>query len=150
MKIENSYEPSLESSILARNSGNIETWVHSFLNGEGNNKQLSEGLNKEQRWWIGPLEFELKTLKLTTGPGREYHEENAHWNNRIKNIVKAIKEGKEMPPLIAEWKTDTKELSLADGNHRCQGLIDSGFKKYWVITWFNKKEDYQYFLNKKL
>jgi len=41
--------------------GDIETWVHLFLKGEGDNVGLSEGLKNRTRHWVGPIEVEWKS-----------------------------------------------------------------------------------------
>jgi len=36
--------------------GNIEAWIHDYLQNEGNNIPLSDGLKLRKRYWLGPLE----------------------------------------------------------------------------------------------
>ncbi|MBB6024723.1 hypothetical protein HNR77_005858 [Paenibacillus sp. JGP012] len=44
-------------------ANDIETWVHLFLNGEGNNIVMSEELKKKKRYWLGPIEIDMKYMK---------------------------------------------------------------------------------------
>lgn len=120
--------------------GDIESWVHKFLLGPGNNKELSDGLKLERRWWRGPLEFPLDDLERTCGPGLKFHEDRDHWNSRIDAIVHAIAGGTKMPPLIGEYKNGI--VRLTDGNHRCAALMKACVEKYWAVIWYNSAEDF--------
>ncbi|WP_422661291.1 hypothetical protein ACK8P5_12725 [Paenibacillus sp. EC2-1] len=61
----------------------------------------------------------------------EYVENKDWWNNKISQISDRIKDGWDMPPLIAENRNGT--FSIRDGNHRLGALE----KKCYVIIWDN-------------
>jgi hypothetical protein len=47
--------------------GQLEGWIDAFLRAEGNNVPLADGLKKQKRYWIGPLQFPLKIAGLKKG-----------------------------------------------------------------------------------
>ena len=134
----------LEAALVARDQGTFPQWLDAFLRGSGTNVPLADGLRRDQRWWIGPVEIELSQLTLKCGPGLEYHEEEASWNARIGALAAKIGQGLKVPPLIAEYKDGM--LFLADGNHRYGALQLSGLQHYWTAIWFNSKEDFDSFV----
>jgi hypothetical protein len=69
-------EYTLASALEYSEKGNIEEWVHGFLLGIGKNKELSDGLKKQKRFWIGPIRIELNKLVRCCGPeeGMKYAE----------------------------------------------------------------------------
>ncbi|MDO3412480.1 hypothetical protein QWJ34_22135 [Saccharibacillus sp. CPCC 101409] len=117
--------------------GELEEWVHLFLNAEGNNAELSKGLKREPRTWTGPFEVELAKLERIVGPEAhmEYVEEEAAWNDRVDRIAARLQTGWDMPPLILEQRTDT--FSVRDGNHRLGAAERLGRKICPVIVWEN-------------
>jgi len=133
----------IEQALDFSKKGNIEEWVYLFLLGEGKNTPLSEGLRKQKRYWIGPIEIELSLLPTIVGyeSHKEYKESLESWNRRISSMIKDIETGWIPAPLIAEYRKEG--LSLRDGNHRQGALVEVGFKKYHTIIWFNSKEDFE-------
>ncbi len=113
----------------------IEEWVHIFLTNEGDNKELSEGLKLQKRYWVGPVLIELKELKRCCGPepDMEFVQPRDNWERHIERFQKLIQNGWKMPPLIAANVNGT--LSVRDGNHRLEALIRENIKKFWVIIW---------------
>lgn len=115
--------------------GDIETWVHLFLNGEGDNVGLSEGLKSRKRHWVSPIEVELSILERVVGPElqMEYVENEEWWGYNINQICQRIEGGWDMPPLIAENRNGV--LSVRDGNHRYGALERLKRNKCHVIVW---------------
>lgn len=127
--------------------GRIEEWVQFFLSEEKKNIGLFEGLKKQKRFWIGPLEIELSLLPRITGPEAhmEYVVEKEGFDAKIQKMLLDIKNAWMPAPLIAEYRN--ANLSLRDGNHRRQALELAGLKKYWTIIWFNSEEDFKKYQN---
>jgi len=121
--------------------GDIETWVHTFLQDEGKNKPLSDGLKKQKRYWLGPIEIDFSKLDRIVGPeeGMEYPESIEGWNERVGKMSDDVAKGWIPAPLIVEYRNGI--LSLRDGNHRMAALQKSGVSKYWTIIWFNSEID---------
>lgn len=125
----------LQEALEARKTETIENWVHDFLNQEGNNQGFSEGLKRFKRYWLGPVLMDLRKIKRCCGPEPEmvYHEPEENFNRRIDGIMKAIENGKEMPPLIVKYENGVYELN--DGNHRHEALLRMNQPYYYVILW---------------
>ncbi|MBY0159710.1 hypothetical protein H0178_28655 [Cytobacillus firmus] len=89
----------LKSAIEFASKNDIETWVHLFLNDEGDNEGLSNGLKLKTRYWIGPVEIETRFLDRVVGPelNMEYVEDEAWWNHNINEICTRLANGWDMP-----------------------------------------------------
>ncbi|PCL93019.1 chromosome partitioning protein ParB [Paenibacillus lautus] len=116
-------------------ANDIETWVHLFLNGEGDNIVMSEDLKKKKRYWLGPIEIDMKYLERIVGPEEhlEYEEDIKWWNYNIDQICSRFESGWDMPPLIA--KIENGNFRLHDGNHRLGALQKLNKEKYYLIIW---------------
>ena len=139
----------LGKAIKMGKNGRIEDWVHEYLMQPhpAGNVGFSEGLKRAKRYWIGPVKIDLSVLIQICGPSRKYrfHENKRTWDLRIKENIKKLKCNENPPPLIVEYKK--KRLLIADGNHRFAALRDFGVDKYWVILWFNSKNDYEKYMH---
>ncbi|WP_145329955.1 ParB N-terminal domain-containing protein [Paenibacillus xylanexedens] len=113
----------------------IEAWIHLFLNGEGDNVGLSEGLKMKRRYWLGPIEINISYLERVVGPesNMEYVEDENLWNHNINQISDRIESGWDVPPLIAENREGF--LSVRDGNHRLGALQKLNKEKCYVVIW---------------
>ena len=119
----------------------IETWVHLFLNGEGDNVVMSNDLKLKKRYWLGPIEIETSFLDRVVGPepDLEYVEDEKWWNHNINQISERLNAGWDMPPLIAENRNGA--LSVRDGNHRLGALQKLNIDKCFLIIWDDNGED---------
>ncbi len=131
----------LKSAMDFASKNDIETWVHLFLNGEGDNLGLSEGLKNKKRYWLGPIEIETRLLDRVVGPelDMEYVEDEKWWNHNINEICIRLEDGWDMPPLIAETRNGS--LSIRDGNHRLGALQKLNKEKCFLIIWDDNGED---------
>jgi ParB-like nuclease domain. len=131
----------LKSAMEFASNNDIETWVHLFLNGEGDNEGLSNGLKLKKRYWVGPIEIEARILDRIVGPepDLEYVEDEKWWNHNIDQICKRIEDGWDMPPLIAENRDGY--LSVRDGNHRLGAIQKLKLEKCFLIIWDDNGED---------
>ncbi|NLB91122.1 MAG: ParB N-terminal domain-containing protein [Clostridiales bacterium] len=136
------YEPTTYSAKEYANQNILEEWVHEFLCGEGDNKEFSEGLKREKRYFKAPKIMSLDLFKRCYGPepGMKYHippEDKDQLKNfwiNINSIAKRYSQGDwDMPPLIVEECDGVLELN--DGNHRYEALKSLGINQYWVIVW---------------
>lgn len=132
----------LNEALEANKNGKMEEWIHAFLNTNGRNKILSDGLRKEKRYWLGPLEVNLSLLNRIQGPADDAENSNIEekWLNRINPMISDLALGWQPAPLIAEYKQG--KLMIRDGGHRIYSLKKAGFLKYWTIIWANSENDY--------
>ena len=131
------------TAIQFAKEGNIETWVHTYLNsGDWANPAFSEGLKLQKRWWHGPIELPLSMLQPALGPEphMEYYVDNAYWQKQTQKLAASFTTLLALPPLIAEYRQGL--LSIRDGNHRYGALQIKGWHSCWVIIWYNSAEDY--------
>ena len=112
---------------------NLRIQALEYLRGEGDNTKLADRIGSTVCQSIELVNFPLKDLKRIIGPDKKltYFEEEEIWEERVSKLTSAIEEGYEPLPLFATnfWG----ETALADGNHRHEALIRSGFESYWVI-----------------
>ena len=136
------FEATLKSAIEYGRQNRLEEWVHEYLCGEGDNKELSEHLMIGPPKYEGPKLMNLSLLKRIYGPepDMEYHipEDDTEqikwfWLN-TGGISERYRAGSwDMPPLIIQECNGEYELN--DGNHRLEALKILGVKEYWVILW---------------
>ena len=121
----------------------VSEHVDTFLRGEGNNIPLADGLQKQKRYWIGPVNFPLDRLVRSCGPeeSMEYKESEEGWNSRLNSLVKHIEGGGRFFPLIATY-TDGL-FSVRDGNHRYGALKKLGIKSHPTYIWSDTEELYR-------
>ena len=131
----------IEEAIDFSIKGKIEEWVHLFLNSIGDNKPLSEGLNLQKRFWLGPISISLDNLKRCCGPepNMEYVDSLEAWEKHIIGFQQLINDGWTMPPLIAENMNG--KLIIRDGNHRLEAMRQENFDKCWVIIGDSDNQD---------
>lgn len=84
---------------------------------------------------LGPLFIELDKLKRCCGPEPEiqFVVPADGWENHISYFQSLIRNGWNMPPLIAY--NEGNYLLVNDGNHRLEAMRREGIEKCWVIIW---------------
>ncbi|MCZ8517039.1 hypothetical protein O9H85_32730 [Paenibacillus filicis] len=117
--------------------GQIEEWVHLYLNSAGKNPKFSEGLKKQKRHWVGPILVDVDRLHRCHGPenepNMEYYSSVAHWEYKVGRFEQMFRDGWDAPPPILQHINGA--LSVRDGNRRTAVLKRAGIKEYWVIIW---------------
>ncbi|UVI33310.1 ParB/RepB/Spo0J family partition protein [Paenibacillus spongiae] len=123
--------------------GQIEEWVHLYLNAAGNNPAFSEGLMKQKRHWVGPILVDVDRLQRCHGPksepDMEYYSSDEHWDILVGRYERMFHEGWDAPPLIIQHVNGS--LSVRDGNRRTAALKRAGIPEYWVIIWDDDSAD---------
>lgn len=124
-------------------NGQLEGWIDAFLRAEGNNVPLADGLQKQKRYWIGPLQFPLKRLLRSCGPEEEmeYRESSEHWNQKIDSLIEYIKSDGELAPFIVQYSQGL--FSIRDGNHRHGACEKLRLEKYWTLIWCDSEEAFE-------
>lgn len=125
----------------AADAGRLEGWVHGFLAaGPSANPELSAGLRRAERFWIGPVLLPLDQLQPCCGPGLEFPVPLHEWERRISRMAASLGDPKTVPPLIVEWRSG--RLSIRDGNHRHAAMRSRGWSGAWAVVWQNSAEDF--------
>ena len=134
---------SVEEALEFTSKGEIEEWVHLFLNSIGDNKPFSEGLKLQKRYWLGPLFIELNKLERCCGPEPEiqFVVPADGWESHITYFQSLIRNGWNMPPLIAY--NEGNYLLVNDGNHRLEAMRREKVEKCWVIIWESNSAENQ-------
>ncbi len=127
----------------------IEKWVDSFLRQEGKNVDLAEGLKKQKRYWIGPIEISLQRLERCCGPedSMEFKEPIESWTKRVASLLEHIKRDGHIFPLIVSYKSGV--FSICDGNHRYAAYKKLGLDKCLVVIWCDSEKEIEEVLNEK-
>ena len=135
------YQPTTTSAREFATAGQLENWIHLFLNGEGNNPPFSDGLKLIERRYYAPKRYDLDTFERNCGPepGMKWPVEAVGFEERVGKIMEHYQTGDwDMPPLIIEFKDGQYDLN--DGNHRFEALTRLGIKEHWVIIWETVEE----------
>ena len=139
----------LEMAKQAKENNSLMQWAMDFMDND-KNKNLARILkeNKDIFLWIDLIEFPLNKLKRIMGPEKEllYPEEKEIWEKRINNLSNDIKNNnyKPCPLIVTDFWSD---MNIADGNHRHEALLRSGFNKYWVMFMIKDKKNIDWVLN---
>lgn len=132
------YAMELKTFIENSNPIDLRIQVLEYLRGEGDNAKLADRIESTVCQSIDLVNFSLKDLKRIIGPDKKlaYFEEEEIWEGRVEKLVSAIEGGyKPLPLFVTNFWGET---TLADGNHRHEALIRSGFDLYWVIFFLMK------------
>jgi len=142
------YKNTLSSAQNYAKNGRLEDWIHAYLESDGNNKALSDGLKLYDRFFLGPLKMPLSLFNRCCGP-----EENMKWRvneegfeDKVTQLENVIKIETDIPPLIVQFVNDGFELN--DGNHRYEAYSRLGVKEIDAIIWITEKHDYELFISK--
>lgn len=132
---------SCKEAIEFANKGQIEEWIHAFLQTVGNNRTLSDGLKLEKRFFKGPVLIDIDKINRCCGPeeGMEFYNSIDSWETRVSRIQKLIRSGWDMPPLIIQNINGI--LSIRDGNGRHEALKRENKEKCYVIIWDNDERN---------
>lgn len=138
---------SLSAALRMAGAGELEAWVHGYLLSAGRNPAFSEGLRREKRYYLGPMEMELEGLERCCGPEpeMEYRVDAAGFEAHVAELQRAVLAGAGLPPLIANYHAG--EFVLNDGNHRLEALRRLGIRRGWVVVWVSSEQDRQAFLS---
>ena len=134
----------LAAAQIAAGNGDLESWVHRYLNGPGNNSTFSEGLAREDRFWRGPFEIELEKLERTCGPepGMQYWEPADGWVARVATLRDGFRGVEHYPPLLVQYESG--KLWIRDGNHRYAALESLRVGTCWIILWYANAAEFRH------
>lgn len=139
------YKNTLSSSLDYSRKGQIEEWIHLYLNSSAMNKELSDGLKLFERFYIGPIKMPITLFNRCCGPEEDmkWKVDKASFEKKVSFLENSVKHDFDMPPLIIQFVDEHFELN--DGNHRYEAYIRSGIKEIYVIVWITERQDYELF-----
>src|SRR5690349_19397821 len=140
----------LASATRAGADERLHEWVADFLASPGSdNEILAAALAQRPLWWHGPVQLALADLVPLAGPEDDEGETPTEdvivpvapdeWEADVGEMVEALEEGWEPPPLIVSSRAG--RLFLEDGNHRHETLDRAGASHAWVIVAFESPEE---------
>jgi hypothetical protein len=133
----------LESARRAGADERLHEWVAAFLASPGSdNEVLAAAFAQRELWWHGPVLVALDELTPMAGPDEDavvVPIDEEEWEDDVGDMVEAIDEGWEPPPLIVSSRDGG--LFLEDGNHRHETLDRAGETHAWAIVAFESPAD---------
>jgi hypothetical protein len=127
----NTNDPFFIQAMNAYRSNELLNWTIHHLSADPRNNELVEHIRKQPIVAVELKEYPLKLLKRIEGLPEAQPESSDIWNQRVSTIEEAIKNNTPLGPIIVTdfWN----KLEIADGNHRHEALLKSGYKTYWTI-----------------
>ena len=140
------YSKTLSSARAYGEAGRMDEWLHLYLNGDGENVRLWEGLKRFDRYYFSPALFPVRLLRRCAGPEAEmeFRIDRDRWALKVAELEKRIQDDPDMPPLIVHYAAGGFEIS--DGNHRHKAYENLGIENAWVIFWITEEAEKADFL----
>ena len=144
--------------------GRREVWIRAYLDASSvfhrhrdiahdYHKRLAGWFDREERFWVGPLELPIDRLVRQYGPedAMPWQEPPARWEERVTALLNTFAHPLDMPPMIAravpeEAAAGRFRLLLNDGAHRHEALKRLGETTFWVLVWFDSAAQQQAFM----
>ena len=135
------FSATMSSAKAYAEAGKLDAWIHLFLNGEGRNIPLSDGLKLFDRYYFSPALFPISLIKRCAGPEPEmkYQIDPERWEHKVKELEKAIQADPDLPPLMVHYVDG--EFELNDGNHRHKAYENLGVENAWAIIWITEEAE---------
>lgn len=139
------FYPDIESAEEYDAHGLLEEWIHTYLLFERKNREFSDGLYLEERYYIGPIRMPVNFFYRSSGPeeGMKWRVDEAVFEERINRWVDKIKYDEKVPPLIISYFDNTFEINCNSPLH--EALVRMGIKEFPVIIWITQRKDYEDF-----
>lgn len=144
------FYPSAASAEQYGRENLLEEWVHTYLLFERKNKEFSEGLYREPRYYLGPLAMPLSLYSRSSGP-EEHMKWRVHpvvWEEKVALWQQRIREQAVLPPLIVGYAGGRLELNC--GSPLYEALVREEIRYYPVILWCSSEADQEDFGRKYL
>ena len=86
------YSKTLSSARAYGEAGRMDEWLHLYLNGDGENVRLWEGLKRFDRYYFSPALFPVRLFHRCAGPEKEmkYQIDKDWWAIRVADLGKSI------------------------------------------------------------
>ncbi len=142
------FTPDINSAKEYNDNELLEEWIHTYLIFERKNKAFSDGLYKEERFYLGPLAMPLSLFKRSSGPedGMKWQVDGDVFEMRVSNWQDKIRKKQFLPPVIVGYADSEFEINC--NSPLFEALIREKVTYYPVIIWSTKESDYKDFLKK--
>ena len=132
--------PHMKDLHEAAEQGALVPWILDHLGAEEKNANLVRHIRDATDVEAVLADYPLDKLKRIEGPqnGETEIESVDEWSRKVKGFEHAFQNGYVSPPLIVTDFWD--KIEIADGNHRHEALLNSGYTTYWTIFLFSKKD----------
>lgn len=142
------FRPEISSAEEYAEWGLLEAWVHTYLLFERKNKEFSNGLYLEDRYFIGPLKMPLSLFHRSSGPEKQakWRVDATAFGHRVQIWTERITGGETTPPLIIRYAD--REFEINCDNPLFEALTRIKRESYPVIIWTTQRTDYEEFRKK--
>lgn len=143
-----SYSATLSSAMDYAREEKMDVWIHTYLNHEGRNVPFSAGLKRAERYFFSPARFPRDLFVRCTGPEEDmiYRVDPEGWESKISGLMRSIRDGADMPPLIVQYSGG--RFILNDGNHRHRAYEKLGIETVSAIIWITEDEERMEFMDR--
>jgi len=126
----------LAAAIHAQETNQLLEWTITYLESEARNKIIANHIRDRVIIKTQLIKYPLSKLKRIEGPQNDETEPKPihEWVKRVDEIREEISKNASPGPLIVTdfWG----KLEIADGNHRHEAFLKSGYENYWTIFLF--------------
>jgi hypothetical protein len=124
---------------------NIHSYLTEYVINVAENPQYLDFVVKNYPLSIGPVWFPLDEVKRSLGPEKDkpIFEPRILFELVILHKIMEIRRGWKPPPILTVYSMyeDKLKLHIADGSHRYEALIRSGYKDYYLIISYNSSNE---------
>ena len=142
------FYPNIHSAKEYHDNELLEEWIHTYLLFERKNKEFSDGLYLEERFYLGPLAMPLQLFTRSSGPeeGMKWRVDAGYFERRVSDWQEQISNNQLLPPIIVSYMDGKLEINC--NSPLFEALIREKVTYFPVIVWITKERDYQDFLKK--
>lgn len=140
------YQPTSSSAIEYANAGMLEEWIQTYLQFVRGNKEFSDGLKMEYRYYIGPVLFPISFFRRSSGPepDMKWQVHPVVFEDRVIDWMKLINNNSDVPPLIINYSDSEFEINC--NNPLFEAMVRLQKNEHYIIFWITEKTDYDQFL----
>lgn len=134
--------PDINSAKEYNDNHLLEEWIHTYLLFERKNKEFSDGLYQEPRYYVGPLAMPLRLFARSSGPeaGMKWQVEDEAFEARVEGWREKIRDNRFLPPIIVGYTEGGFEINC--NNPLFEALLRENVTYFPVIMWCTSKPDY--------
>ncbi len=142
------FSPDINSAKEYNDCDLLEEWIHTYLIFVRKNKEFSDGLLLEERYYLGPIAMPLDLLSRSSGPeeGMKWRVDEEVFEMRVSDWRKKVRNNQILPPVIVGYTDKTFEINC--NSPLFEALVRENVTYYPVIVWCTKETDYKDFINK--